>query len=131
MRGKPVANFIFALDLHASYICIGLTREANLLQILYSHWIYTRGKPVANFMFALGLHARQNCCKCLYILAMVFAIGLHYTASRRIRDFRMPLRICKLEVYTGGKSGKSICKFGFCYMICFKFEKAQTHFFAP
>ena len=110
-RGKPVANFIFALGLHASQtcckfnICIGFTRESNLLQILYLHWIYTRDKPVANFMFALGLHAWQNCCKCH--TCQRFAKGLHYTASRQIRDFRMHLRICKLEAYTHGKSGKS------------------------
>jgi hypothetical protein len=127
-QGKPVANFKFSTNLHGMqtyckyhvfcrfahasqtcckcYICIGFTRESDLLQILHLHWVYTRGKPVANFMFALGLHPRQNCCKCR--TCQRFAIDLHYTASRRMRDFRMPLRICKLEVYTRGKSGKSM-----------------------
>jgi hypothetical protein len=57
-------------------------------------------------MYSAGLHARQNCCKCH--TCQRFTIGFHYTASRRIQDFQMPLRICKLEVYTRGKSGKSM-----------------------
>ena len=40
---KPVANIMYSADLHVSqtcckfYICIGFTREANLLQILCLH----------------------------------------------------------------------------------------------
>jgi hypothetical protein len=92
-RGKPVANFIFALGLHASQtcckfnICIGFTRESNLLQILYLHWIYTRVKPVANFIFALDLHARQTCCK--------FHVCIRFTRVAKLLQMSYLPKVCK------------------------------------